>query len=196
MHAHTFIECVRLNRCNAAILDALPDLGLPDAMLVGGCLFQTVWNVKSGKAPDADIKDYDLFYFDASDLSAEAETAINIRIAQQFADLGVEIEVANQARVHLWYESHFGQRRAPLRSVKEGVDGFLMPCTCVGISVDPARRAQLYAPHGLEDLYNGVVRLNPWIDQPELFARKAASYLGRWPWLRVQERSVTIPSTQ
>jgi hypothetical protein len=75
--------------------------------------------------------------------------------------------------------------REALRSAKEAVDGFLMPCACVGISVGEKYHTEVYAPHGLADLYDGIVQPNPWVDQPELFQKKAASYLNRWPWLRV-----------
>jgi hypothetical protein len=32
-------------------------------------LFQTVWNLQRGRPPGQGIKDYDLFYFDPTDLS-------------------------------------------------------------------------------------------------------------------------------
>ena len=47
-----FIADVLQNRVNAAILQRLHRLTLPVAWLVAGCLFQTVWNLKSGKAPE------------------------------------------------------------------------------------------------------------------------------------------------
>ena len=56
----------------------------------------------------SDIRDYDLFYFDDSDLSWEAEDRAIRRCAALFADLGVTVELRNQARVHLWYEMRFG----------------------------------------------------------------------------------------
>jgi len=45
----------------------------------------------------------------------------------------------------------------------------------------------LYAPFGLERLYEGVLRPNPRCHQPRLFAAKAADYQARWPWLTVLE---------
>lgn len=71
-------------------------------------------------------------------------------------DLGMTIEVANQARVHLWYEAHFGRAYEPLHSARQGIDRFLVPATCVGV-----RPRELYAPNGLALLYEGgrVARL-------------------------------------
>ena len=63
------------NPVNAAIADELFRLALPDAWIVSGCLVQTVWNVKTGRAVDYGIADYDVFYFDP-DTSWEAEDAV------------------------------------------------------------------------------------------------------------------------
>jgi hypothetical protein len=44
-----FVGDALQNPVNRAILERLPALGLPDAWLVAGCLFQTVWNVQAGR---------------------------------------------------------------------------------------------------------------------------------------------------
>src|ERR1700712_2669749 len=95
------------NRNNRLILERWDDLALPDGWLVAGCLFQTVWNIQAGRPPTTNIKDYDLFYFDNDDLSEAGERTVQARVDAVLADLGVTIEVTNQARVHLWYESYF-----------------------------------------------------------------------------------------
>ena len=78
--AARFIGQALQNDHNRAILERLPSLDLPDAWLVAGCLFQTVWNLQAGRMPTAGIKDYDIFYFDACDLSEQAETAVGQRV--------------------------------------------------------------------------------------------------------------------
>ena len=100
------------NPVNAAVLDRLPGLELPQAQLAAGCLFGTVWNVRSGRPPAEHIRDYDLLYYDP-DTSYAAEDAAIRRAAALFADLGALIEVRNQARVHLWFEERF--QAAPAR---------------------------------------------------------------------------------
>lgn len=40
-------------------------LDLPGWYVTAGCLFQTVWNVVTGRPPTSGIKDYDVFYFDS-----------------------------------------------------------------------------------------------------------------------------------
>ncbi|WP_347505541.1 nucleotidyltransferase family protein [Pseudomonas anguilliseptica] len=86
----------------------------------------------------------------------------------------------HQARIHLWYEAHFGHPYAALSSAREGIDRFLIPGTCVGINPD-----EVYAPNGLALLYNGTLTPNPLTPHRSLFAQKAASYQQRWPWLSI-----------
>jgi len=170
------------NRHNGAILDRWAELALPDGWLVAGCLFQTVWNLQAGRPPESGIKDYDLFYFDATDLSADAERAVQARVDTVLGDLGIALEAINQARVHLWYEAEFGYPYAPLGSSRDGIARFLVPCTCVGVRPDDT-----HAPYGLETLYRGELAMNPLVPHRELFAAKVASYRARWPALRLVE---------
>ena len=60
-----FIESTLINVANREILARLPSLGLSDAWLVSGALFQTVWNRLTNRPLDYGIRDYDIFYFDA-----------------------------------------------------------------------------------------------------------------------------------
>ncbi|HEX5125998.1 MAG TPA: nucleotidyltransferase family protein [Rhodocyclaceae bacterium] len=178
-----FVDDVLTNRHNRAILHRWSDLALPDGWLVAGCLFQTVWNLQTGKAPEADIKDYDLFYFNPDDLSEAIEREVQARVDSVLGNLGVTVEASNQARVHLWYESFFGKPYEALRSSTEGIDRFLVPATCVGI-----KPGTIYAPYGLDLMYDGVLGMNPLTPHIELFEQKVASYRARWPWLTVTSK--------
>jgi hypothetical protein len=180
-----FTQDALQNPHNRAILERLPSLKLADAWLVAGCLFQTVWNLRSGRAPTAGIKDYDLFYFDAADLSADAEMAVQARVDACYADLGITLEIKNQARVHTWYPDYFGRPYPPLTRSQDGLDRFLVQCTCVGLQAADEGLV-LYAPNGLDELYRGVLRPNPLCDHRALFEEKAASYQARWSWLETR----------
>ena len=186
--ARRFVSETLQNPHNAALLERLPFLGLPDAWLVAGCLFQTVWNLRSGLGPTAHIKDYDLFYFDGDDLSESAEQQVQARVSALFADLPITVEAKNQARVHLWYERWFGYPYAPLQSARHGIERFLVPCTCVGLQPGgtPQTPPLLYAPYGLAELYAGLMRPTPACPHLPLFQAKADSYRERWPWLTIQ----------
>jgi hypothetical protein len=96
-------------------------------------------------------------------------------------DLGVNVEFKNQARVHLWYGQRFGGAYPRLESARDGVDRYLVAGTCIGLDV---ASGEVYAPYGLADVDEGVLRINPANPRPELFEQKAKSYQVRWPWLR------------
>ena len=181
MSPRQFLDLALANTANAVLLERLASLRLGQCHLTAGCLFQPIWNSRSARRPDWGIKDYDVFYFDG-DLSWEAEDAVIRRVAALTGDLGVAVQVRNQARVHLWYEGRFGGRYPALASAREGIDRYLIACTCVGIE---AATGQLYAPNGLDDLADGVLRINKRHPRPDLFRRKAEDYRARWTWLRI-----------
>ena len=182
MNEKRFIELALTNEVNRTILERLTSLGLADAWLVSGSLFQTVWNALTGRAADYGIKDYDIFYCD-TDTSFEAEDMAIRRCAELFADTGAEIELRNQARVHLWYEAKFGTAYPPLRSSCEGIDRFLAPACMVGIAADGK---SVYAPRGFNDIETMTIRPNR---APNFsagrYAEKAARWKEKWPELTV-----------
>jgi len=177
-----FLHAVRKNSVNAELLVRLRSLDLPDCHLTAGCLFQTVWNQLCGRDIQSGIKDYDVFYYDDADTSWEAEDQVIRRVSAAVSDLAITVEVRNQARVHLWYPDRFGGTYPKLRSARDGIDRYLVSCTCVGIET---QSGIVYAPNGLEELTTGVLRMNPINARPDLFRMKAESYKARWPWLRV-----------
>ena len=118
MDEAAFVATIRRNPVVVEVLARAEALDLPGWYLVSGCLFQTVWNVLRGHEPTRGIRDYDLFYFDGGDLSWDAEDAVIRRAAATFAGCGGEVEVRNEARVHLWYEDHFGVPRQPYASTE------------------------------------------------------------------------------
>jgi uncharacterized protein len=177
-----FRDATLENNFNVQLLDRLAALALPDCHLTAGCLFQTVWNLRSGRDPTSGISDYDVFYCDASDLSWDAEDRVIQRVAAATADLPITVEVKNQARVHLWYGERFGGAYPQLHSARDGIDRFLVSCTCVGIDV---QSRDVYAPYGLDDLYAGRLGMNRFNPRPDQYRAKAASYRQRWDWLTI-----------
>nr|WP_314568175.1 nucleotidyltransferase family protein [uncultured Pseudomonas sp.] len=177
----TLLQLAMANPINAEITARLPDLGVDQCMLTAGCLFQAVWNHQANLPAAQGVKDYDVFYFD-TDMSYEAEDAV-IRSAEAlFQDLGVNVEVKNQARVHLWYGERFGRPYPQLHSARQGVDRYLVAGTCIGLDI---ATGEVYAPYGLDDVEHGVLRINPLHAEPALFMHKAKSYQARWPWLKI-----------
>lgn len=175
------IAIAMTNPANAEIARRLPSLGLNQCMLTAGCLFQAVWNQQTGHPAARGVKDYDVFYFD-EDVSWEAENEVINLARPLFQDLEVNLEIKNQARVHLWYAQRFGKAYPRLQSARDGIDRYLVAGTCIGLDV---LTGEVYAPYGLSDIEEGLLRINPLNPQPDLFEHKALSYQARWPWLKI-----------
>lgn len=180
----TFIEALLTNPLNQTILRRLLEIELADAWLVSGAVFQTVWNVITGREPTFGIKDYDIFYFD-SDTSWEAEDAVIRRATAFFSDLAVEVEIRNQARVHLWYPEKFGTPYPPAARATDGIDRFLMLCAQVGIR-GRGSAYDIYAPNGFDDVEQMIVRPSPARNfRSDRYFEKAARWKSLWPELTI-----------
>lgn len=159
--------------------------GLPGWYLTAGCVAQTVWNVLTGREATYGIQDYDLFYHDSADLSREAEDRVIRSVAAACEDLPADVEVRNEARVHLWYEAKFGTPCPPFASTEAAIDAFPAVCSCVGVRLARDGSWHFHAPHGLDDLFAMVVRPNPVLAPREVYERKAARWSAGWPELTV-----------
>ena len=180
-----FLTAVLSNPINRTILERGPILDAPDWWLTAGAVFQTVWNVIDGRNPTQGIKDYDVFYFDDSDLSYEAEDAVIRRAQRLFADVPAEIEVRNEARVHIWYEDHFGVPGIQFTSATDAIDHFASTTCCYGVTSSPPDGLRVYAPLGFDDLFGKRVRPNPRLAPRGVYETKADRWRLEWPDLRV-----------
>ena len=125
---------------------------LPDWLVFSGAVYQPVFNHLTGRPLDYGIKDYDLGYFDASDLSYEAEDAVIRRVEAAFDEpLRSMVEVRNQARVHLWFEGRFSEPYGPLSCTAEALERFTSATFAVGVRLEPDDRLHIEAPFGLAD---------------------------------------------
>ncbi|HEX2130247.1 MAG TPA: nucleotidyltransferase family protein [Actinophytocola sp.] len=167
------------------VLTRAAKLDLPGWYLTAGCVFQTVWNVVTDRPPNAGIKDYDLFYFDDSDLGWDAENNAIRAGADAFADLPVTVEIRNEARVHLWYEDRFGVPCPPYTSTEAAIDSFAATTCCLGVRLGGGGHWRVYAPHGLADVFNLVVRPNPVLAPRSVYEAKARRWREHWPELTV-----------
>jgi hypothetical protein len=144
-----------------------------------------VWNVVTGQPAEAGILDYDLAYFDGSDLSWDAEDAVIQAGREVFADVQVPVQIRNQARVHLWYEQKFGMPCPPHDSTEAAIDTFEATTACLGVRTEPGGRWCVYAPHGLSDVFNLVARPNPVLAPGAVYRAKTVRWRQQWPSLTV-----------
>jgi hypothetical protein len=169
------------------VMNRAAGLNLPGWYVTAGCLFQTVWNVVTERPATSGIKDYDLLYFDGDDLSWAAEDEVIQTARRTFADLPADVEIRNEARVHLWYEQKFGTPCPPYESTEAAIDSFAATTCCLGVRLETDGRWRIYAPHGLSDVFNLVVRPNPVLAPQAVYDTKAARWRRHWPELTVMD---------
>jgi hypothetical protein len=163
------------------VLSVARRLCLPDWLVFSGAVYQPVLNHLTGRPLDYGIKDYDLGYFDASNLSYEAEDAVIRRVKAAFDEpLRSMVEVRNQARVHIWFEAKFGEPYGPLSCTAEALERFTSATFAVGTRLEPDDRLHIEAPFDLADLFALRLRPNP-RRKTVGFARTAADVRRRWP---------------
>ena len=175
------------------VLSAARHLCLADWLVFSGAVYQPVLSHLTGRPLDYGIKDYDLGYFDASNLSYEAEDAVIRRVKAVFEEpLRSRVEVRNQARVHLWFEAKFGEPYAPLSCTAEALQHFASATFAVGVRLEPDDRVHIEAPFGLADLF--ALRLQPNPHRKTVgFDRASADMRRRWPELVIDNEPEQKP---
>jgi uncharacterized protein len=180
-----FERLVLTNPVVVAVVERLERLDLPQCYLAAGALFQTVWNGLSERDPTAGINDYDVNYYDNTDLSWHAEDQVIRKAAAVFADLDATVEVRNEARVHLWYEDKFGVPCPPYPSVHAAIASFPNTSSCFGVRAIGPDRLEVYAPYGFSDLFAMRTRPNPILAPRHVYEAKTARWKAEWPTLQV-----------
>lgn len=184
--ANTLREIIGGSTLLADVLARMRSLDLPDCWLVSGAIYNTVWNHLTGRAPLTGINDIDLFYFDAGDLSYDAEDRAIKTAEKVFAGLPLPVQLRNQARVHLWYPERFGITYAPLGSSCEAVDRFATIAHSVAARLDRAGDIELYAPFGLDDVFSFRLVPNRTLDNRLTHEKKGARARSVWPEIVVE----------
>lgn len=165
------------------VLEGQRGVALPQWRLVSGCLYQTVWNVLTNRPRGTGIQDFDVIYFDAGDLSWEAEDAVIKRVTAT-----VPLQIRNQARVHLWYEQHFGAPYPPLSNADEALMRYPVTVQAIGARLEDDGRLDIVAPFGLDDLFAMAMRPNRAFEHRATFEAKAARARLVWPEISVIDR--------
>ncbi len=169
----------------AHALEAVAASGLPCAWIGAGAIRDLVWGGYHGGFDPATVKDVDVAYFDAEDITLERDLAAE-KVLRGIAP-GMPWEATNQAAVHLWYHHYFGGPPVEsFASVHDAVATWPETATCVAV-----RRGsdgiEVCAPHGAADLLTGVWRVNPIRVTPAVSrARLARQRVQvRWPHVHV-----------
>ncbi len=161
-------------------LNVLVEYRLPDHYLAGGAVTQCVWNHLLGHSALHRVKDFDVVYFEQESQNREQvhERAIRNRLSH-----ALPIDVKNQAFVHTWYPVKFGNVIPPHTTTEDGIRTWL-PALAVGVRKHGSQYV-VFAPFGLEDMMQMVVRPNKRAMSQNNYAVMTESFKTRWPQIRL-----------
>jgi len=163
------------------VLELAPKLPLPNWYLGAGAICQTIWNELHGFPLEQGIKDCDLVYFDA-DISADAQDRFIQKGKKLFAELPIEVELTNEARVHLWYKEEVGKDIQPYTSAEDAINTWPTTASSVGVRYENGNFL-VYAPYGLNDMMRLIVRANKGLITREVYEKKVERWTQAWPKL-------------
>lgn len=176
-------KVLQYNQTLCRVAEESEKLGLTNYYLGAGCIAQSVWNYQNGNPTLHGIDDIDFVYYD-DDLSLEAENSVVEAVKKRFSDCPLRIDVKNQARVHIWYWSHFGYDIAPYNSLESAINTWPTTATAIGIR-QVNGQLKVYAPYGLNDLFSQIVRPNKLQITQEIYEKKVNKWLRNWPSLTI-----------
>lgn len=179
------LQILEKNKSVQVILERAQKMDMPNWYLGAGGIAQTVWNLRHGFNLENGIKDYDLVYYDANDISYEAEDIFIQKGKEIFGDIPVLVEIRNQARVHLWYKKHFGKAIGQYKTVEEAINTWPTTATSIGIRKSADGKFQIHAPLGLNDVLGMIVRANKVQITENIYQDKVNRWIKIWPKLRI-----------
>ncbi|MDD3223637.1 MAG: nucleotidyltransferase family protein [Clostridium sp.] len=160
-------------------------LDIDNYYIGAGCIAQTVWNYLFHNPLEYGIKDIDFVYFDNKNLDFQTESRVISKVKDLYSDLDIEVDVKNQARVHLWYKSHFGYTIEPYTSLEAALNSWPTTATSIGVRKGKNDKLKVYAPFGLNDLFGKIVRANKTQITQQVYENKVSSWLNKWPGLKI-----------
>lgn len=161
-------------------LTTAAELNLNDCCIAAGFVRNLAWDKLHGYTFPTPLTDIDLIYFDAGNLSAEHDLAIENMLKQKS---GLNWSVKNQARMH----HRNGDR--PYGDTAQAMMHWIEVETAVGARLSACGEIEIVAPFGLEGLQNLTITLNRHRPKPEEFHSRIQQkqWLVIWPKLCVAE---------
>ncbi|MGP4062648.1 nucleotidyltransferase family protein [Halobacillus sp. H74] len=149
-----------------------------------GVVVQTVWNDLHGYDPGYGIGDADIIFHDEKGTLTE-ERKLEASLKKRMDDYPFEIDITNEALVHQWYEDKFDQVIEPYPSSEAAIDTWPTTASAIGVKRLVEGSYQVYAPYGLEDLFQMIGRPNKKLITEDIYYKKAHKWESRWPMLKI-----------
>lgn len=185
-----FISILEKNKELMAMLDYISELNLPNFYIAAGSVFQTIWNYYDNRELNYGIKDIDVIYFNNNDLSVEKDLEY-YNIINNYAKskgFNYEIDVSNEARMHLWKMEHNqGENIEPYKNSEDAISKWIATVHAIGITKEN-NQIKVYAPYGLSDIFSKTIRpIKHNENSKDLYDKKVAGWKERFNNLNIIE---------
>lgn len=183
------ISILKKNNELMEILDYVETLKLPNFYIAAGSVFQTVWNYYDKKDFNYNIKDIDVIYYDDKDLSVDTDIKYYELIDRFCKDKGYkyEIDVSNEARMHIWKKEKFNIDVEPYTCSEDAIDKWIATVHAIGITKENGE-IRIYAPYGLSDIFSKTIRpIKHKYNTKDIYDKKAKSWNERFDNLNIIE---------
>ena len=147
------LQAIQLNTDLMRILTIIRDLGLKESWLAAGSVRNFIWNLLSGKSPFDRETDVDVIFFDP-DLSYEETLSIENKLREDFPQY--QWELKNQVYMH-----QHSPHTVPYTSSRDAMSKYPERCTAIGLRLHTDATLELFAPYGLEDIFDFHVSPTP-----------------------------------
>lgn len=173
------IQILKTNEYLMRDLKIVQALGLPNWCIAAGYVRNYVWDYLHGYSRSTQLNDVDILYFDTNDLSEDMEKRYELLLKNELQEYNWSVK--NQARMHIRNQDH------PYLSVADAMKRWPETVTAVGISLQEVNSIEIIAPHGLQDLFNLVIRRSPHFRDDDYFHDRVHNkrWLENWPKLKM-----------
>ena len=183
------INILKRNTNLMKVLDFIDTLNLPNYYIAAGSVFQTIWNYFDNVDLNNNIKDIDVIYYDKTNLDVNKDIDICNKIIEfcKNNNLNYEIDVSNEARMHLWKKEHENKDVEQYRNSEDAINYWIANMHAIGIT-KINNELYVYAPFGLSDIYSRTIRpIKHKYNSKELYDKKVKSWSSRFDNLNIVE---------
>lgn len=177
------------NKQLMSILKYIDSLNMPNYYIAAGSIFQTIWNYCDNKSLNNGIKDIDIIYYDKNNLSVDEDIKYYDLINDYCIknDYKYEIDVSNEARMHLWKKKKFNIDVKQYSNSEDAIKKWIATIHAIGVTLDNDE-LKIYAPFGLSDIYSKTIRpIKHEYNTKEIYDKKAKSWSNRFDNLNIIE---------
>ncbi|MFC5528303.1 nucleotidyltransferase family protein [Cohnella yongneupensis] len=162
-------------------LNLVKSLNMPNWCISAGYVRNFVWDYLHHYKDATPLNDVDVVYYDSSQQRAEADKEYEALLKRSYPDYNWSVK--NQARMHV------RKKESSYSSVEDAMERWPETVTAIGVSLDQNDHVTLVAPHGLNDLFELVIRRSPYFADYDYFIKRVLNknWLNTWPKLRLIE---------